>query len=89
MEQPMVCIFDRAMNGFLRPFLVPSTGVAVRQFSDEVNRAAEDNNMYQHPEDFDLFHVGNFEDKDGTFSGPVTLLVRGKDVSRSFVPKAN
>lgn len=82
MKMIVVSIKDRAAHAFGRPFYVPSVGVAIRSFQDEVNRAAEDNQMFQHPDDFDLFDLGSFDDNSGCFElyeSPV-LLTLGKQV---------
>lgn len=64
----IVCtIKDRAADAFGRPFYVPAVGVAIRSFQDEVNRASDDSQIYQHPDDFDLFELGEFDDNSGTF----------------------
>lgn len=79
----IVSIIDRAAETFGRPFFVPSLGLAARSFSDEVNRVAEDNQLYNHPEDFDLYHLGSFNDSSAEFAVldvPV-LVERGKTVS--------
>lgn len=66
--QMVVCsIRDRAAEAYGRPFFLPSVGVAIRSFQDEVNRRAEDNQVYQHPDDFDLFELGSFDDSSGKF----------------------
>lgn len=86
MAKKIVCaVFDHAIGTFGQPFFVPATGAAVRSFSDEVNRAAEDNNLYNHPSDFDLCHLGSFDDEQGLFSEPEggrKVLLRGKDARR-------
>ena len=64
----VICsIRDSAADAYGRPFFLPSVGVAIRSFTDEINRAAEDNQIYQHPEDFDLFELGTFDDSTGKF----------------------
>ena len=64
----IVCsIKDRAAEAFGRPFFLPAVGVAVRSFQDEVNRPSEDNQVYQHPDDFDLYELGSFDDSNGRF----------------------
>jgi len=64
----LVCtIRDRAAEAYGRPFFLPATGVAIRSFQDEVNRNAPDNQIYAHPDDFDLFELGMFDDFDGSF----------------------
>ena len=39
----VVCVKDRAADVFNRPFFVPHRNVAIRDFTDEVNRVAGDN----------------------------------------------
>ena len=67
MKMVIVGTKDLAADAFGRPFYVPSIGVAIRSFTDEVNRQAEDNQMYHHPEDFQLYHFGEFDDNTGQF----------------------
>ena len=67
MQLLIVAIRDSAVGAFMRPFYMASTGQAIRSFQDEVARKAEDNMMYNHPEDFELFQLGVFDDSDGSF----------------------
>ena len=60
MQLYILSVRDRTADSFGQPFFSQSVGQAVRNFSDEVNRAAADNLLYMHPEDFDLYHVGIF-----------------------------
>jgi len=63
-----VCsVFDRAASAYGRPVFGVAVGAIVRGFTDEVNRQAEDNSMYQHPGDYELFHLGVFEDATARF----------------------
>lgn len=81
MIQKVVCVFDRAIVSYARPFPVVHLGQALRSFTDEVNNPKSDLNA--HSDDFELFHLADFDDQAGTFipleSGPVRLA-RGKDV---------
>lgn len=83
MRYKIFAIRDRAADVFGQPMFFPSTGLAVRGFSDEVNRVAPDNNLNKHPEDFDLFQLGEYDDETGTMSAtrPEQVAV-GKDVLR-------
>lgn len=77
----IVCtIKDRAADAYGRPFYVPAVGVAIRSFQDEVNRPSDDSQIYQHPDDFDLFELGSFDDGTGQFELFETprLLMLGK-----------
>lgn len=81
MLQFVVSVKDRAADVFNRPFFVPHRNVAIRDFTDEVNRVAADNQLNKHPDDFDLYLLGQFDDSKGTFvSEEPVVLVRGKDV---------
>jgi hypothetical protein len=80
----VVCVKDRAAEVFNRPFFVPHRNVAIRDFTDEVNRAAADNQLNKHPDDFDLYLLGEFNDNTGEFSiSTPHVLVRAKDVIQS------
>ena len=82
MKLILCSVKDRAADAFGRPMFVPSTGVAIRSFSDEVNRAADDNQLYSHPDDFDLYEFGEFDDNTGQFElyEQPKLLSLGKQV---------
>lgn len=85
MKRDVCSVYDRASQLFGQPIFVPSTGVAIRSFSDEVARKGDDNPIAKHPEDYELFHLGTFDDERGTFealsdvTGPVRL-VRARDL---------
>lgn len=78
----VVSVFDSAVQAYGRPVFVPSRGYAERSFSDEINRDAPDNAMHAHPEDYEMFELGTFDEESGVFvncdGGPRSLL-RGKD----------
>jgi hypothetical protein len=78
----VVSVRDRAAEVFNRPFYVPHRGVAVREFTDEVNRVAPDNALNKHADDFDLYLLGVFDDSNAVFVAEpdAVVLVRGKDV---------
>jgi hypothetical protein len=80
----VVCVKDRAADVFNRPFFVPHRNVAIRDFTDEVNRVAVDNQLNKHPDDFDLYLLGEFDDSRGAFvNNEPQVLVRAKDVLQS------
>lgn len=59
----VVAIRDRALDAFMQPWFVPSEGLAIRAFQDEVNN--KDAPMNKHPEDYELFRIGTFDDRTG------------------------
>jgi len=87
MIQVVVSVFDSAAGVYGRPVFAVARGQAIRSFQDEIGRADAGNEMHRHPEDFDLYELGRFDDNVGRFvcgEDPV-LLLRGKDAA---VPKA-
>jgi hypothetical protein len=76
---------DRAADAYGRPMFVPSIGVAIRSFSDEINHKNADNQLYNHPDDFDLYELGQFDDNTGLFTlhEQPKLLSLGKQVKIS------
>lgn len=62
----VICaVKDRAADAFGRPFFVATVGMAIRSFMDEVSRSADDNQLFKHPDDFDLFQLGTYDDSNG------------------------
>lgn len=74
---------DRAAALFSPPFTAPHNGVAIRAFTDAVNDSRRDSDISKHPDDFDLYLVGEFD----SATGDVKLLkhpdpiVLGKQVA--------
>lgn len=82
MKYFVVCVRDRAADVFGAPNFVLSIGAAIRSFGDEINREGDANNMFnKHPEDFDLFKLGTYDDQTAQFecAMPEQLAV-GKDL---------
>lgn len=59
---------DSAAQVFGRPFYLANPGVAVRVFTDQVNDPSDgQNDLFRHPDDFELFELGTFDDSSGIF----------------------
>lgn len=78
----IVSVRDRQADAYNRPIFVPTTGLAIRSFSDEINRVSPDNPMNTHPEDYELFLLGEFDDESAIFENLAhpQLLARAVDV---------
>lgn len=63
MKMQIVAIKDRALDAFMRPFFAQTLDQAKRMFRDEINRPNSEAGA--HPEDYDLYHLGDFEDHNG------------------------
>jgi len=85
MKQIICTVKDRAADAYGRPMFVPSAGVAIRSFSDEINRNNAENQLYNHPDDFDLYELGEFDDNTALFTlhEQPKLLSLGKQVKIS------
>jgi hypothetical protein len=65
----IVCsVRDTAADAFGRPYFVPSVGIAIRSFTDEVNRQADDNPLHNHRKDFALYELGEYDDNTARFT---------------------
>lgn len=85
MKLVLCSVKDRAADAFGRPMFVPSIGVAIRSFSDEINRQDAENQLFNHPDDFDLYEMGEFDDNTGLFAlhDQPKLVSLGKQVKIS------
>lgn len=93
MKHVMVSLKDAAAQTYGPPNAVPSPGVALRSFENEVNRADEKNALYTNPSDFELYAIGEFDDETGLFRPYMhegaprpNLIARAMDVRRAGNP---
>lgn len=78
----IVCIKDTAARVFGTPFFVQAAAQAVRSLRDEVNSKESASDVNRHPDDFELFELGTFNEDDGAVikhDAPV-LIARAKDL---------
>lgn len=85
MKLEIIVVRDIKANCFATPQFVATTGHAIRSFGDEINREDQQNVLFNHPEDFELYHVGSYHDEKATFDlfndGPKQLAV-GSNLKR-------
>lgn len=77
-----ICVLrDSAAGVFGMPSFHATIGAAVRGFGDAVNRDEPNNVLFAHPDDFELFHIGSFEDGLARFEllESPKAIARGKD----------
>jgi hypothetical protein len=81
MRLKIFAVRDRATVQFSTPMFLVSEGQAIRSFTDEVNRNEKDSQLYAHPDDFDLYWMGDFDSDTGIFETRVPeQTVTGKQV---------
>lgn len=85
MKLQICSVHDRALDAYMRPFFAQTIGQAIRIFNDGVNQ--KDTEMYAHPDDYDLYHLGEFDDQAGTCTnlaeGPKQIAI-GKNAVDEF-----
>lgn len=79
----VVVVRDRTADVFGVPTFTTAIGVAIRSFADEVNRKDANNMFNRHPDDFDLYHIGTYDDSDASMvlHAPRQIAI-GKDLLR-------
>lgn len=82
MERIIVAVKDRAVNAFGTMFHVRTAEEAIRSLLQEANN--KQSNINAHPEDYDLYNLGTFNDETGqiTTNGAPTVIVRAQDLVR-------
>jgi len=79
-------IYDHAIQCFGIPMFYQTDKAAIRAFTDEVNRESPTNLLYLHPEDYELFSIGVYEDATASLEQAqpkARLIAHGKAVSKS------
>lgn len=76
----IIAVRDSAIEAFGTPFFTQTVGQAIRSFIDEINRP--ESNMGQHPEDYDLYEIGEYDTNQAQITVPAQprLIAVGKDV---------
>ena len=67
-------IHDSKAQAHFPPFYLPTKAMAVRAFADMANDPT--NNVGKHPEDYTLFHIGEYDDNTGVIEplSPTTAI---------------
>ena len=67
MKKQMYALLDHTAQVFLNPLSFINDKDAIRWFGTVVNNTEEKNNISQHPEQFTLFRLADYDDKLGTY----------------------
>ena len=77
MKLNIYSIYDQAAKAYTSPFFMHNHGLAIRAFSDQVNSQTE-NQIQKHPEQFTLFHIGEYNDETGNIESLTNIKSLGK-----------
>lgn len=87
MKFQIIAIRDMVAEAFSVPQFVVNIGASVRSFGDEIRRPKPDGNpaaLQDHPEDFNMYHLGEYEDDRGIFTlTEPKLIAQGRDYKES------
>lgn len=84
MNMVVCALFDTAAQVYGRPFFAHVTAQAIRSLGDEVNSSSKDTDLSRHPDDFELYLLGSFDDASGVISShDPQFLVRARDLIRA------
>lgn len=79
MKLQIVAIYDRKIEAHMNPFFTPTVAAGVRAFQDGLTDTQTP--MHKHPEDYELHHLGTWEDNTGRFTNEpeVRAIALGSD----------
>lgn len=60
-------VFDNKAGGYLMPYFAVNDAVASRMLETAVNNRSHD--FFEHPEDFQLFCIGSWDEQEGKLEG--------------------
>lgn len=86
MEMKVFAVFDIKAKAYMQPFFGGNAGSAMRAFGDEVVK--DGSPIGRHPEDYQLFELGLFNDNTGVLSGlpNAKVLCTALDFVKEEVP---
>ena len=88
MLQQIFTVYDSKAEMFLTPFYQNTINQARRVFSDIINN--HEHQFSKNPEDYTLFHIGEYEDNNATINTidpPKSLLLGVEAVKTKTVPE--
>lgn len=68
MVRGVYLVRDTAVGAFLVPLFFVAEGEARRAFADWTNKPSSESMIYQHPEHFQLYLAGEYDDVSGLFT---------------------
>lgn len=67
MKYYIVSVRDIVADCYMAPIFVPNLGSAIRSFGDACKNKEPNNPIGTHPEDFELHHIGGWDDQHAEF----------------------
>lgn len=67
MKLKVLVVRDIKANVYGQPFYAATTGAAIRNFGDQCLSGDPNNMLTKHPEDFELYKLGEYDDEHASF----------------------
>lgn len=58
----LMVVHDRSVDAYINLHCVRAEGQAIRQFQDAINDAQNGGSLHKHPDDYDLYRIGTYND---------------------------
>lgn len=89
MQMKVFAVYDIKALAYMQPFFGGNAGSAMRAFGDEVTK--QGSNIGKHPEDYQLFEIGAYDDNTGELipTVPVKVLCTALDFVQEGVKNGN
>lgn len=75
-------IKDNLAEAYMTPVLFDNDNLAIRWFTGVVNSKEQNEVIYNNPEDFELWKLGEFDNQTGTIYPGVQKLVTAKSLKK-------
>lgn len=82
MTRTYYAIKDNLAEAYMTPVLFDNDNLAIRWFTGVVNSKEQNEIIYNNPEDFELWKLGEFDNQSGTIYPGVQKLVTAKSVKK-------
>lgn len=82
MTRTYYAIKDNLAEAYMTPVLFDNDNLAIRWFTGVVNSKEQNEVIYNNPEDFELWKLGEFDNQSGTIYPGVQKLVTAKSVKK-------
>ena len=68
MKLHIISVRDIVADVYGQPIFAPSLGGAIRSFGDAINNQDKTDNLAKHPEHFEFWLLGEYDDETGTIT---------------------
>lgn len=72
MKNKLYAIKDNKVGFMNAPFIAPNNAAAIRMFGDTATNS--ETMIYKHPEDYELYHMGEMDENTGELLSEVKFL---------------